>query len=80
MKTYNIIIDGIKTNTYIRGRISGMTYVLTGQPEQSFAWRTAPGDIHWMYKVLATEEQIIAITDCVKKVYPNAILAVTSKE
>ena len=80
MKTYKIVIDGTKVSDYIRGRISGMIYVLTGQPEKGFAWRTVAGHGHWIMLVLATEEQIAAITDCVKKVYPEAILAVTSKE
>lgn len=80
MKTYLIYIDGKKTNTYIRGRISGMIYVLTGQPEMTFGWAKARGDIHYMTKVVATEEQLTAITDCIKKVYPDAILLVKEKE
>ena len=80
MKTYKIHIDGKKTSDYIRGRISGMAYVLLGQSEKTGAWRKAPGDIHWIMQILATEEQIVAITDCVNKVYPDAIMLVTSKE
>lgn len=80
MKTFKIVIDGLKTNEYMRGRISGMIYVLTGQAHRGYAWRKAPGDNHWIMQVLATDEQIVTISECIEKVYPDVIMLVTTKE
>ena len=81
MKAYQIILDGNKVNSgYIRGRISGMIHVLTGQPKMSYGWAKPIGEKNWMTGAMATEDQIAAITDCIEMAYPYAILSVKEKE
>lgn len=80
MKTYKIYVDGNKTNDYIRGRISGMIYVLTGQPEMTYGWCTARGGVHLLTRVDVEAEQMEAIKNCINKVYPDAILLVKEVE
>ena len=79
-KTYRLIIDGVATNDYIRGRISGMIDVLTGQPEIGYGWCMARGDVHWMTAFSANDEEYKSVIECVEKYYPNAILLVKEKE
>ena len=79
-KTYQLVADDYTTTTFVRGRISGMIYVLTGQPEKDYGWTKAPGDVHWITRFIADAEQYKAVIDCVEKKYPNTILHVKEVE
>jgi hypothetical protein len=71
-KICEVVID-VNANEYIRGRISGITYVLTGMPEQTFGWRQREegSDYDWFF--VATQEQYQTIIDTIEKLYPGVI-------
>lgn len=74
MKKYEILIDGKASNSYVRGRINGMIFVLTGMPEVSFGYAKSKDGVEWVMCYVATEEQHKAVVECLEKHYPKAFV------
>lgn len=74
MKVYTVILNGERVNDYIRGRISGMAYVLTGMPERTYSWRKLENCNHWYMDIECTEVQYLAVVEVIENVYPGVIL------
>ena len=72
-KIYEVVIDGKKTNEYIRGRISGMSYILTGMPEKVYGWGYRKDKDEWVWLFGATKELYQTVIDAIEKVYPGVI-------
>ena len=75
MKTYSVFMrDGkIRLNEYIRGRINGVIYVLTGMPEKRYPSDVKEdGSCAFQY-FDATEAQFEMVRNCVEKLYGHFI-------
>lgn len=73
MNTYKINLSGDKLNSYIRGRIHGIIWVLTGMPEMMYANKMHP-DGSWDLRFDATEEQYDTVVNAINKtVYAGII-------
>lgn len=70
------VFDSEKLDEYGRGFISGLMYLLTGKPSDTFAWGRSveDGKVLWSKTFEATDEQALAVRDEVEKVYPGVIL------
>lgn len=70
------VFDGEKLDEYQRGFISGLMYLLTGKPSDTFAWgrRVADGKLLWDKTFEANDEQVLAVRDEVEKLFPGVIL------
>ena len=71
---YNITLDRTKLNDYMRGRISGMIYILTRKPDRGFPWRSRETDNHWITTTLCSEETFKEIVETIEHAYPGAIV------
>lgn len=71
---YEIVLDAEKTNTYIRGRINGMIYILTRKPDMSWGWSCKKGDNRWFTKTQCSEEVFKEIIETIEHVYPGVIV------
>ena len=70
------VFDGNKLDEYQRGFISGLMYLLTGKPSNTFAWgRRVNGDEVLLDKTFeANDEQALAVRDEIEKLFPGVIL------
>lgn len=71
---YEIVFDATKLNTYQRGRISGMIYILTRKPDKSFAWKGRLKPKRWSVFTVCTDEQYKEIVSTIEHVYPGVII------
>lgn len=71
---YEIVIDAEKVNDYIRGRISGMIYILTRKPDMSFGWSSKYREDRWLTKTQCNEDIFYEIIKTVEHVYPGVII------
>lgn len=71
---YEIVLDGACLNDYMRGRISGMIYILTRKPDKGFPWRS--NEIHdlWYFRTMCSEEVFKEIIETIDRVYRGAIV------
>lgn len=71
---YEIVLDGAILNDYMRGRISGMIYILTRKPDRGFPWRS--NEIHdlWYITTQCSEETFNEIVETINRVYRGAIV------
>lgn len=66
---YEITLDGNGLNDYMRGRISGMVYILTRKPDKGFPWRTREADDRWYITTQCSEEVFKEIVETIDRVY-----------
>ena len=57
MKTYEMLVDGRRVNSYIRGRFIGIIQGVTGTTELKYSWETDENVLEWTIRFDATEEQ-----------------------
>lgn len=63
-------------NEYQRGFISGLMYLLTGKPSDTFTWgRKVDGDqVRWYKTLEINTERALAVRDEIEKLFPCVIL------
>lgn len=71
---YEIVLDGKKTSDYIRGRISGIIYVLTRKPDKGFPWKCERTENRWTLTTVCSEEVFNDIIETINRVYPGVII------
>ena len=71
---YEIVLDGDCLNDYMRGRISGMVYILTRKPDKGFPWKTRMDDNRWIATTQCSEETFNEIVETINRVYWGAIV------
>lgn len=71
---YKIVLDGKKTSDYIRGRISGIIYVLTRKPDKGFPWKCEQTENRWTLTTVCSEEVFNDIIETINRVYPGVII------
>ena len=71
---YEIVFDGTKQNDYVRGRISGMIYILTRKPKVGFPWRNKEVGTRWIVTTQCSEEVFKEIIETIEHVYPGVIV------
>ena len=76
MKMYEMLIEGMATSEYIRGRISGIIYALSGMPKKGYGWRVEADGRDWFLCFNATEDQKRSIVECIETLYPKAFMGV----
>jgi hypothetical protein len=76
MKTYEVLLHGPAMNDYIKGRINGIIYALSGMPEKEYAWTMSKNTPDVTMRFDATEEQCEAIVSSLNKLYSKAFLGV----
>lgn len=79
MHTYEILLNHSPGNDYIRGRISGVVYVLSGRPKREYAW-IWDCELDWTWMFEASEEQANVIQECLNKMYPNTFVGMRQVE
>jgi hypothetical protein len=76
MKTYEVLLHGPATNGYIKGRVSGIIYALTGMPEKEYVWMESADGLDVTMRFDTTPDQSKIIVNCINKLYPNAYVGV----
>lgn len=71
---YEIVLDGTKLNDYVRGRISGIIYMLVRKPDMSFAWKSRYRDDRWIVTTKCSEEAHKEIIETIEHVYPGVLI------
>lgn len=71
---YEIVFDGTKMNDYIRGRISGIMYMLVRKPDGSFPWGSRDGGDRWIVKTQCSQEVFEEIIKTIERVYWGVII------
>lgn len=62
---------------YQRGFISGIMYLLTDKPSETYAWargKNAEDGTIWIKDLVCTTEQALAIHDEVERLFPGVII------
>ena len=72
---YEIVLDGDCLNDYMRGRISGMVYILTRKPDKGFPWKSREADNQWIVTTQCSEEVFKEIFETIDRVYWGAIVS-----
>lgn len=71
---YEITLDGEQLNDYMRGRISGMIYILARKPDKSFAWSGKEYGNRWTIRTQCSKEVFDEIIETIEHVYPGVII------
>ena len=76
MKTYEMLLHGPAINDYIKGRIGGIIYALTGMPEKEYAFAESKDGLDVYMQFDATQEQCETVVNCINKIYNKAFVGV----
>ena len=68
-----MLVSDVNLNDYIRGRISGIIYALSGMPEEGYGWMRDADNGNELLCFDCTEEQYTAITATINKLYGDLI-------
>lgn len=66
---YEFEFDGSKMDEYKRGLISGIMYMITGQPDKTFMWVRGHEGEHWYKSIQCTGVQMVDIMTAIDKVF-----------
>ena len=72
---YEIVLDGNSLNDYMRGRISGMAYILTRKPNKGFPWKSREAENQWIITTQCSEETFKEIVETINNVYWGVIIS-----
>ena len=76
MNTYEIIFDAAKLDEYARGLISGILYMATGRPKETWAWSRSQNEERWYKMCECTAEQMEDAKKEIEYMFPGSILQV----
>ncbi len=71
------VFDANHMDSYARGFISGLMYLLTGRPGETYRWCKGKEDDHhpiWIKELECTVEQGLEIHDEIDKLFPGVLL------
>lgn len=71
---YEIVLDGSRLNDYMRGRISGMIYILTRKPDKTFPWKCRETDDRLYLTTQCSAEVFDEIIETIEHVYPGVMV------
>lgn len=69
-----IVFDGTKMNDFMRGRISGIVYVLMGMPKETWGWFKREASNEWVWFVECTDDEYLDIVDTIEIAHPGVII------
>ena len=73
-KLHKIVFDRYHMNEYIRGRVSGIMWSLSGMPDNGYPWVKPGKSISWEICVECTVEEFDNIVNAINKLYAGYIL------
>lgn len=76
MNTYEIIFDATKLDEYARGLISGILYMATGRPKETWRWSLSHNEERWYKMCECTAEQMEDAKKEIEYMFPGSILQV----
>lgn len=74
---YTITFDATQMDEYQRGLASGVMYMATGMPEQTFAWARSHDKTQWFKTLECTEEQLKSVVEVINHILPGVIVSVS---
>lgn len=68
-----ITFDATKMDEYQRGLISGIMYMGSGMPDDTYTWSISYDKTEWYKNIVCTKEQYAFILDTIERLLPGVI-------